>query len=129
MNYQSAADYIKGKIQGQIPKIAIVLGSGLGGLREEIENKVIIPYSDIPDFPVSTVEGHAGELIIGKINKVPVIAMNGRFHYYEGYDLKQTVFPIRVFSLLGIETIILTNAVGAGLVPARKFCHNDKRKK
>lgn len=112
MNYQNAADYIKSKIQGQIPKIAIVLGSGLGGLKEEIENKVVIPYSDIPDFPVSTVEGHAGELIIGEINKVPVIAMNGRFHYYEGYDLKQTVFPIRVFSLLGIKTIILTNAAG-----------------
>ena len=78
----------------------------------DIENKVVIEYKDIPDFPVSTVEGHAGELIIGELSGRTVIAMNGRFHYYEGYDIKQTVFPIRVFALLGIEKVILTNAAG-----------------
>lgn len=111
-DYQKSAEYIKEKIGDLNPKIAIVLGSGLGGLAKEIENKVIINYKDIPNFPVSTVEGHAGELIIGNLNGVEVIAMNGRFHYYEGYEVAHTVYPIRVFSLLGIENIILTNAAG-----------------
>jgi len=95
-----------------IPKIAIILGSGLGSLSDDIENKTVIPYKDIPNFPVSTVAGHKGELIFGTLENVPVIAMNGRFHYYEGYDLKETTYPIRIFKLLGVETLILTNAAG-----------------
>ena len=112
INYDEAAKYIKEKIGNIKPKIAIVLGSGLGVLSEEIENKITIKYQDIPNFPVSTVAGHAGELLVGKLGGIPVIAMNGRFHYYEGYDLKEVTMPIRVFKLLGIEELILTNAAG-----------------
>jgi len=112
MNYKNATEYIKQKIGDRKPETAIILGSGLGVLKDDIENKIIIEYKDIPDFPVSTVEGHAGELIIGELSGKTIIAMNGRFHYYEGYDLKQTVFPIRVFALLGIKNVILTNAAG-----------------
>ena len=111
-DYEKSAEYIKEKIKGKNPKIAIVLGSGLGGLAKEIKNETVIKYKDIPNFPVSTVEGHAGELIIGDLNGTEVIAMNGRFHYYEGYEVAHTAYPIRVFSLLGIEDIILTNAAG-----------------
>lgn len=110
--YEQSANYIKEKIGKKTPKIAIILGSGLGTLSSEIEEKIVIKYNEIPNFPVSTVEGHAGELIIGKIEGKEIIAMNGRFHYYEGYDLKETTFPIRVFKLLGIEKLIITNAAG-----------------
>ena len=106
-----SVNFIKDKVK-KIPKIAIVLGSGLGSLADDIKNKVIINYKDIPNFPVSTVVGHKGELIFGTLDKIPVIAMNGRFHYYEGYDLQKVTYPIRIFKLLGIETIILTNAAG-----------------
>ena len=112
IKYQEAADYIKTKMTNVKPKIAIILGSGLGVISDDIEDKIVLKYSDIPNFPVSTVEGHAGELIIGKINGKEIIAMNGRFHYYEGYDLKETTFPVRVFKLLGIETLVITNAAG-----------------
>ena len=81
-------------------------------IKEEFEKKIVIKYNEIPNFPVSTVEGHAGELIIGKLGEKEIIAMNGRFHYYEGYDLKETTFPERVFKLLGIEKLIITNAAG-----------------
>ena len=111
-NYQRATDYIKSKIGDVSPKLAIVLGSGLGVLADEFEDLITIKYKDIPDFPVSTVSGHAGELLIGNISGVPVIAMNGRFHYYEGYDLEEVTFPIRVFHLLGINDLLLTNASG-----------------
>ena len=111
-DYQTAADYIRGKIGNINPKIAIILGSGLGVLTEDFENLIKIKYQDIPGFPVSTVAGHAGELLIGTIDGIPVLAMNGRFHYYEGYEVAHTAYPIRVFSLLGIEDIILTNAAG-----------------
>ena len=111
-DYQKSAEYIKNKIEGKNPKIAIILGSGLGVLAEEFEEKIVIKYDEIPNFPVSTVAGHAGELIIGKLNGVEVLAMNGRFHYYEGYDLKVATFPVRVFKLLGIEKLIVTNAAG-----------------
>lgn len=110
--YQESANYIREKIGNLNPKIAIILGSGLGVLKEEFEEKIVIKYNEIPNFPVSTVEGHAGELIIGKLNGKEIIAMNGRFHYYEGYDLKETTFPERVFKLLGIEKLIITNAAG-----------------
>lgn len=112
MNYKEATEFIKQKIENRRPETAIVLGSGLGVLKDDIENKIIIEYKDIPGFPISTVEGHAGELIIGELSGKTIIAMNGRFHYYEGYDIKQTVFPIRVFALLGVKNIILTNAAG-----------------
>ena len=103
--------FIKEKVES-IPKIAIILGSGLGSLADDITDKIVISYRDIPNFPISTVPGHKGELIFGKLNNTPIIAMNGRFHYYEGYDLKETTYPIRIFKLLGVETLILTNAAG-----------------
>ena len=103
--------FIKEKVPN-IPKIAIILGSGLGSLADDIKEKVTIPYKEIPNFPISTVVGHKGELIFGKLGNVSVIAMNGRFHYYEGYNLFETTYPIRIFKLLGVETLILTNAAG-----------------
>ena len=110
--YQESANFIKEKIGNLNPKVAIILGSGLGVLSDDFQEKIVIKYNEIPNFPVSTVEGHAGELIVGILNDIPVIAMNGRFHFYEGYDLKQTTFPVRVFKLLGIEKMIVTNAAG-----------------
>ena len=115
LHCRESAEYIKKRIGG-IPKVGIILGSGLGGLVDEIENRRIIPYSDIPHFPISTVEGHSGELIFGFLNEVPVLAMAGRFHYYEGYDMAGVVFPIQVMKLLGVEKLIVTNAAG-GLNP------------
>lgn len=91
---------------------AIILGSGLGGIVKEIENQKVIKYSDIPGFPESTVKGHAGEIIIGELCGKTVLAMNGRFHYYEGYDMQTVTFPVRVIKALGIENIIITNAAG-----------------
>lgn len=110
-----SAEFIKKGING-VPRVGIILGSGLGGLVGEIENRSIIPYSEIPHFPISTVEGHEGELIFGVLNAVPVLAMAGRFHYYEGYDMDGVVFPIQVMKLLGVENLIVTNAAG-GLNP------------
>ena len=104
-------NFIKKNIH-DIPKIAIILGSGLGSLAEDITDKTILNYKDIPNFPVSTVAGHKVELIFGKLEGIPIIAMNGRFHYYEGYELFETTYPIRIFKLLGVETLILTNAAG-----------------
>lgn len=111
-DYQKATDYIRSKIGTLSPKLAIVLGSGLGVLKEDFEDLITIKYEDIPFFPISTVAGHSGELLIGKLCGVPVVAMNGRFHYYEGYDLQEVTFPIRVFHLLGITDLLLTNASG-----------------
>jgi len=110
-DFNETVNFLKEKIK-EMPKIAIILGSGLGSLANDIEEKIVIPYKDIPNFPVSTVAGHKGELIVGKLNNVLIMAMNGRFHYYEGYDLRETTYPIRIFKLLGIETLILTNAAG-----------------
>lgn len=104
-------DYIKGKIKNQ-PEIGIVLGSGLGDFADSIEDKIEIPYTEIPGFPVSTVKGHDGKLIFGKINSKEVCVMKGRIHYYEGYDIKGVVYPIEVLAGLGIKTLILTNAAG-----------------
>jgi purine-nucleoside phosphorylase len=111
-----ARDFIKGKIE-RTPDVAVILGSGLGSLVEHIENKIAIKYSNIPHFPQSTVEGHAGEFVIGNIGPKYVIAMNGRFHYYEGYKMEQVTFPIRVIRALGIEKLIITNAAG-GMNPS-----------
>jgi len=93
-------------------RIAIVLGSGLGGFAEEFNDAVSLPYQEIPGFVSSTARGHAGSLVIGKVEGVPVLAMQGRVHYYEGYSLEEVTFPIRTFKLLGIDTLILTNAAG-----------------
>lgn len=97
---------------GLKPEVAIVLGSGLGGFADEFAEAVAIPYGEIPGFATSTAEGHAGRLVIGRVGLVPVIAMQGRVHYYEGYTLEEVTFPIRVFKLLGIKRLILTNAAG-----------------
>lgn len=94
------------------PQVALVLGSGLGGFADEFAEAVAIPYGQIPGFVTSTAEGHAGRLVIGKVGTVPVIAMQGRVHYYEGYSLEEVTFPIRVFKLLGIKRLVLTNAAG-----------------
>lgn len=94
------------------PEIAIILGSGLSALADDIEDKVVIPYKDIPNFPISTVKGHAGNLVIGKLNKKEIICMQGRFHFYEGYSMQQVTFPVRVMQLLGVKTLIVTNAAG-----------------
>jgi purine-nucleoside phosphorylase len=110
-NYQEAVAYIEPKLTEK-PTIGLVLGSGLGVLADEIENPVIIPYHEIPGFTVSTVVGHKGQLVIGKLQGKQVVAMQGRFHFYEGHGLDAVVFPIRVMKLLGVETIIVTNAAG-----------------
>ncbi|AEE92118.1 purine nucleoside phosphorylase [Tepidanaerobacter acetatoxydans Re1] len=106
-----AVEYIKKKIDTP-PKIGIILGSGLGELVNEVQDSVIIPYSDIPGFPVSTVKGHAGNLIFGKLMEKDVAVMQGRFHFYEGYPISKVVLGVRVMGLLGIETLFVTNASG-----------------
>ncbi|MGG1546768.1 purine-nucleoside phosphorylase, partial [Bacillus paralicheniformis] len=107
----NAADYIKSKTEIK-PAVGLILGSGLGVLADEIKDAVRIKYEDIPDFPVSTVEGHAGQLVIGRLENVQVVAMQGRFHFYEGYSMDKVTFPVRVMKELGIETLIVTNAAG-----------------
>ncbi len=103
--------YIKEKIDTE-PQIAMVLGSGLGALADEIEKKKVIPYVDIPNFPIPMAPGHAGNLVIGELEGKNVVAMQGRFHFYEGYTMKGITFPIRVFKSLGANILIVTNAAG-----------------
>ncbi|MGI5949658.1 purine-nucleoside phosphorylase [Peptoniphilus sp.] len=103
--------YIKSKIN-VAPEIGIVLGSGLGNFADNIEDRIEISYKDIPNFPVSTVSGHDGKLIFGKINGKDIVAMKGRIHFYEGYDMKDVVFPIKVLAEIGIKYLIITNAAG-----------------
>lgn len=110
--YKKSADFILSKITKK-PDIALILGSSLGSLADEIEDKIIIDYKDIPNFLLSTVESHAGKLILGTLAGKQVCCMSGRFHYYEGYDFEQLTIPIRVLKLLGVKTVILTNAAGA----------------
>lgn len=110
-HYDEAAAFIRTCSQHR-PAIGLVLGSGLGPLADQIEEATSIPYVEIPHFPISTVAGHAGRLVIGKLGGATVCAMQGRFHFYEGYSLAQTTLPIRVMSRLGINTLILTNAAG-----------------
>lgn len=109
--YEQASQYIQERINIK-PKIGLILGSGLGVLADEIENAVYIPYGEIPGFPQSTVEGHAGRLVIGRLEGKEVIAMQGRFHYYEGYSLDLVTLPVRVMKKLGVEQILVTNAAG-----------------
>jgi purine-nucleoside phosphorylase len=107
-----AAEYIRSRCKFE-PKIALVLGSGLGAFADTLEDATVISYDEIPHFAKSTVEGHAGKLVIGKVCGVPVIVQQGRFHYYEGYDMEQVMLPVRAFSMIGVETLILTNAAGS----------------
>lgn len=113
---RKAADYIRAALkkhgQEHFPKTGLILGSGLGAIAEELDNPIHIEYKDIPGFPVSTVSGHKGRLVAGMLGSRAVAVMQGRFHYYEGYSMKQVVFPVRVFTLLGVENLILTNAAG-----------------
>ena len=109
---RAAADYIRSKINGLELEIGLILGSGMGLLAEEVENPVHIPYGEIPGFPVSTVEGHAGRLVIGRLSGRNVLVMQGRFHFYEGYPIRALAMPVWVMKLLGIKMMIVTNAAG-----------------
>jgi len=108
---EHAARTIRARIKEE-PRIAIVLGSGLGDFAEEFQDAVAIPYAEIPGFATSTAQGHAGRLVVGTVDNVPVAAMQGRVHFYEGYSLEEVTFPVRTFKLLGIKTLVLTNAAG-----------------
>lgn len=107
-----AADYVKSRLNGKIPFAGIVLGSGLGKLADSIDNPIIIPYRDIPNFAVSTATGHKGNIIAGTLGNKFVVAMQGRFHFYEGYPMEQVTLPIRVMKLLGIKYLFVSNAAG-----------------
>ena len=108
---QNAVSFIRQAWKGE-PRVGMILGTGLGGLTEQIEIEAAIPYGDIPHFPVSTAPSHAGRLVCGTLRGVPIIAMEGRFHYYEGYSLQQVTFPVRVMKALGAGTLLVTNAAG-----------------
>lgn len=108
----TAAEYVASKLDGRKPQVGIVLGSGLGKLAETIGNKIVIPYKEIPGFPVSTAVGHKGNFIAGELGGKFVIAMQGRFHYYEGYSMELVTMPIRVMKVLGIEYLFVSNAAG-----------------
>jgi purine-nucleoside phosphorylase len=108
---QAAADVVRGSSTLE-PEVAIILGTGLGGLAEDIQVEAAVPYDQIPGFPLSTVESHAGRLLLGRLGKRPVVAMQGRFHRYEGYSLGAVTFPVRVMRALGAGTLIVSNACG-----------------
>ena len=115
MSYEKAAEtaeFIRAKY-GKPIKIAVVLGSGLGAFADQLNDSVRIPYEEIPHFARSTVEGHAGRLVLGEVDGVPVAVQQGRFHFYEGYSMEQVTFPARVFGLMGIDKLVLTNAAGS----------------
>ncbi|HLR20427.1 MAG TPA: purine-nucleoside phosphorylase [Tissierellaceae bacterium] len=131
MNYikkiNESVAYINNKIS-KSPTIGVILGSGLGGLVKLIQDPITIPYEDIPNFPLSTVEGHAGHLVIGKLGDKTVVTMQGRFHFYEGYPLSKVTFPIRTLISLGIQKLIVTNAAGGvneSFVPGDLMIIND----
>jgi len=107
-----AAIFLQSRIGSLAPRFAIVLGSGLGAVAEAVASPVLVPYGEIPHFPQSTVEGHSGRIVAGLLGGVPVVVMQGRVHFYEGYTPQQVTFPMRVLGRLGIETVILTNAAG-----------------
>ncbi|MBU0488852.1 MAG: purine-nucleoside phosphorylase [Bacteroidetes bacterium] len=108
---KNTAAFIRNKVQAE-PELGIILGTGLGGLVSEIDISHILPYEEIPDFPLSTVEGHSGKLIFGNLSGKRVIAMQGRFHFYEGYSMQELTFPVRVMKFLGIKRLIVSNASG-----------------
>ena len=107
----ASAAYIRAHIP-QTPTVGIILGSGLGGLVDTMTDKTVIPYGDIPHFPCSTVAGHAGNLVIGRLGSQVAAALQGRFHYYEGFSMKEVTYPVYVLALLGVKTLIVTNACG-----------------
>ena len=107
----AAYEYIRGQVS-MTPEIGVILGSGLGDYAERLENQVVIPYTDIPNFPVSTVAGHAGAFVFGTHNGKPVVCMRGNLHYYEGYSMQELSIPVRTMNKLGVKTLIITNAVG-----------------
>ena len=109
---QETAAFLQEKVGGEMPKVAIVLGSGLGNLADKIDIKAAIPYGEIPNFHVSTVEGHKGQHKFGMLGKKYVMAMQGRFHYYEGYSMKEATFPIRVMKAIGVKVLCVSNAAG-----------------
>jgi purine-nucleoside phosphorylase len=111
-NAVEAAEFIKGKYSHAI-KTAIVVGSGLGAFADELKDAVKIPYEQIPHFARSTVEGHAGQLVLGEIEGAHIAVQQGRFHYYEGYEMEQVMFPMRAFGRMGVENVVLTNAAGS----------------
>ena len=108
----AASDYVKSRLEGRQPVVGIVLGSGLGKLADEIQDPLVIPYKDIPGFPVSTAIGHKGNFIVGSLSGKTVIAMQGRIHYYEGYDMQLVTLPIRVMKVIGIQYLFVSNAAG-----------------
>lgn len=109
---EKSAQFLKEKCSGKVPEVGLILGSGLGVLADEIEEPIKVPYDQIPEFPVSTVEGHAGQLVFGNLQGKFVVAMQGRFHFYEGYSLEKVTFPVRVMKELGVTKLIVTNAAG-----------------
>jgi len=111
-DYVESADFIKGKLQGFSPAYLLILGSGLGVLAEEVENPIHIPYGEIPHFKTSTAPSHAGRFVCGELGGKPVMVMQGRLHIYEGYTAEEVAYPVRVAKLLGVQSLIATNAVG-----------------
>ena len=109
---QETAAWLRNRVGGEMPKTAIILGTGLGELVTHIDIKESIPYKEIPNFPISTVEGHSGRLIFGNLGSKYIMAMQGRFHYYEGYSMKEATFPVRVMKALGVKTLFVSNAAG-----------------
>ncbi|MDR2118190.1 MAG: purine nucleoside phosphorylase I, inosine and guanosine-specific [Tannerellaceae bacterium] len=110
-SYQEAADFLADRIKGN-PRTAVILGSGLGILADRMEDPIVIPYREIPHFAHSTAAGHKGNLLCGKLGDTPALAMQGRFHYYEGYTMQEVTFPVRVMKLIGIENLLVSNAAG-----------------
>lgn len=109
---QEAAQWIQQRLEGRAPQLGLILGSGLGDMADQVEHAIKIPYDQIPHFPVSTVEGHAGQFVIGTLEGKQVIVMQGRFHYYEGYSMRKVVFPVYVMKQLGVQSLVITNAAG-----------------
>lgn len=109
---KEAANFIEQRLGNVKPVIGLVLGSGLGDMANQVEQPIAIDYSEVPHFPVSTVEGHEGRFVAGTLEGKPVIVMQGRFHYYEGYDMKKVVFPVYVMKAIGVQTVVMTNAAG-----------------
>ena len=116
---QETSDFIKKRVNNKLPEVAIILGSGLGAVVDNINIEVEIPYGEVPNFPVSTVEGHKGCLIFGTLAGKYIMAMQGRFHYYEGYTMQEVTFPVRVMKAIGIKTVFVSNAAG-GMNPEFK---------
>lgn len=122
-----SVDYIKSKLNFQ-PEIGVILGSGLGDMADTVEERTVIKYSEVPNLPVSTVQGHAGQFVVGKLNGKNVIMMQGRFHYYEGYDISTLTLPIYIMKNLGVKSLIVTNAAGGvntSFVPGDLMIIND----